>query len=362
MSDKQNINKAVTFLPGQQGRVADMTEEIKQIPQSWGLIGELNIFPEKLGTQKNFVIPTYTEEEAGAIVDRSYEGGRNTQVQGARGAITAKIPHFPLDDAIYPGDLDGQLAPNVVFEAGIQLDSVARLRMSKMEGLVRRHAITKEFARGVALLKGEVYAPSGTLKTSYGSTINMYNEWGITRQNTTLNLNPTVDPKIGVDALFAAMQGSAFAGDSLEGYVVLCSTGLFNELTSHPYLRDIYMQASNFPQAESVLVGRLRSTLGARYRQFNYAGVLFIEYAGQVGGQPVIPANKGVAFPLGDALGFMQHAPAQLFRTINQQAENTYFWEKLSADDDKLELKTESNFATVLAKPYLVRDVDFTVA
>lgn len=357
-----DINKALTNIPNVMGRVADLTPAINQIPMTWGLIGELGVFNDTAGTQKSFVIPTYTETDVGPIVDRSYEGGRNTQLQGKYEGLMAKIPHFPLDDAIRPADLDGQLAPNVVLEAGSQLETVARLRAQKMEGIVRRHAVTKEYARGLALVTGGVYAPSGTLKTSYGNTINMYNEWGITRQTTTLNLAPTVDPKISVDTLFADMQGSAYAGDALEGFVVLCSTGLFSTLTSHPYLRDNYMQASNFAQAESLLVGRLRSSLGARYRQFNYGGILFIEYPGVVAGSPVIPANKGVALPIGEALGFLQHAPAQRFSHINQTAQFAYFFEKMSEDDDKLVLMSESNFAAVLAKPYLVRTVDFTTA
>ena len=354
------INKALGYNPTNIGRVVDMTPEILQIPMDWGLIGEMGIFRNSFGTQKNFMIPTRTEEKAGLIVDRSYEGGRNNRLQGERSGIMGKVPHFPLDDAIHPADLDGQLAPGVVLEAGTQLETVARLRVEKMEGLLRDHAQTKEYARGLALVTGDVYAPSGTLKTSYGNTINMYNEWGITRQTTTLNLAPTVDPKISVDTLFAAMQGSAYAGDALEGFVVLCSTGLFSALTSHPYLRDIYTQASNFAQAESLLVGRLRSSLGARYRQFNYGGILFIEYPGVVASSPVIPANKGVALPIGEALGFLQHAPAQRFSHINQTAQFAYFFEKMSEDDDKLVLMSESNFAAVLAKPYLVRTVDFT--
>lgn len=207
-----------------------------------------------------------------------------------------------------------------------------------------------------------MFAPSGTLKTSYGNTINMYQEWGITRQNSILNLAPTVDPKISVDALFADLQGAAFAGDSLDGFMVLCSPELFSTLTSHPYLRDIYTHASNFPQAESLLVGRLRSALGQRYRQFVYGGILFVEYPATVGGVPVIPENEGVAFPIGDALGFMQFAPAQRFSSINQIAQPAYYFEKLGENDDKIEMMTESNFATVLAKPYLVRGVTFTVA
>lgn len=359
---EQNINKAVTYSPVNYGRVVDMTPEIVQIPMNWGLIGELGVFRDNFGSQKTFMIPTRTEVEAGLIVDRSYEGPRNTQGRGDRGGILGKVPHFPLDDAMYPGDLDGQLAPGAILEAGTQLESVARLRVEKMEGLLRRHSMTKEWSRGLALTTGDVYAPSGTLKTSYGNTINMYQEWGITRQVSNLNLAPTVDPKISVDALFAALQGAAFAGDSLDGYMVLCSPELFGTLTSHPYLRDIYTHASNFPQAESLLVGRLRSTLGLRYRQFFYGGILFVEYPGTVGGNRIIPQNQGVAFPMNDALGFMQFAPAQRFSSINQPAQSAYYFEKMGENDDQIEMMTESNFATILAKPYLVRGVTFTTA
>lgn len=362
MTDKIEINKAVTYNPLQVGRVVDMTPEIVQIPMDWGLIGEMRLFRDNFGTQKTFMIPTRTEEDAGLIVDRSYEGGRNTQGRGERGGILGKVPHFPLDDAIYPADLDGQLAPGVVLSAGTQLETVARLRVEKMEGLLRRHSMTKEYARGLALVTGDVYAPSGTLKTSYGNTINMYQEWNITRQSTNLDLAPTVDPKISVDELYSEMQGSAFAGDRLDGYAVLCSPELFAALTSHPYLRDIYTHASNFPQAESLLVGRLRSALGQRYRQFFYGGILFIEYAATIGGVRVIPEDEGVAFPMGEALGFMQFAPAQRFSSINQVAQPAYYFEKLGENDDQIEMMTESNFATILAKPYLVRGVTFTTA
>lgn len=356
----ENINKAITYSPVNYGRVVDMTPEIVQIPMNWGLIGELGVFRDNFGSQKTFMIPTRTEEEAGLIVDRSYEGGRNTQGRGDRGGILGKVPHFPLDDAIYPGDLDGQLAPGAILEAGTQLETVARLRVEKMEGLLRRHSMTKEWSRGLALTTGDVYAPSGTLKTSYGPTINMYQEWGITRQVSNLNLAPTVDPKISVDALFAALQGAAYAGDSLDGYMVLCSPELFGTLTSHPYLRDIYTHASNFPQAEPLLVGRLRSSLGLRYRQFFYGGILFVEYSGTIGGNRIIPQNQGVAFPMNDALGFMQFAPAQRFSSINQTAQAAYYFEKMGENDDQIEMMTESNFATILAKPYLVRGVTFT--
>lgn len=362
MTNQVDIQKALTFDPGVMGRVVDMSAEINLIPMDWGLIGDLGIFTDQFGTQKTFLIPTYTEEEEGLLVDRGYEEGRNVQVQGERGGITAKVPHFPVDDAIKPADLDGYLAPGTVLGAGIQLETVARLRVTKMEGLRRKHALVKEFARTNALVTGEVYAPNGTLKTSYGNTINMYNEWGITRQTVNLNLNPLVDPLISVTELYGDMQDSAYAGDRLDGYVVICSPELFTTLVSHPYIRDIYAQANNFPQAEDLLVQRLRSSIGARYRQFRYGAITFIEYRGSIGGQRAIPANTGVAMPMGDALGFLQHAPAQRLDTINQVAQASYYFEYGDEKKGILELMSETNFAAVLAKPYLVKTVTFTIA
>ena len=61
------INKALGYNPTNIGRVVDMTPEILQIPMDWGLIGEMGIFRNSFGTQKNFMIPTRTEENVKAL-------------------------------------------------------------------------------------------------------------------------------------------------------------------------------------------------------------------------------------------------------------------------------------------------------
>lgn len=362
MSNQVDVTKAVVLEPGVLGRVVDMSSTINLIPMSWGLVNQLGVFRNEYGTQKTFMIPTYTEEEDGLLVDRGYEEGRNVQRQGERGGMFGKVPHFNVDDAIKPADLDGYLAPGTVLGAGMQMESVARLRAVKMEGMRAKHALVKEYARTLALVTGDVYAPNGTIKTNYGNTINMYQEWGITRQTVNLDLAPTVDPLIAVSALYGSMQDGAKQGDALEGYVVICSPELFETLITHPYIRDTYAVANQFPQAREILVGRLGSgRLDKRYRVFEYGGMTFIEYRGNLGGQRAIPANQGVALPLGKALGFLQHAPAQRLDTINQVAQDSYYFEYGDEKKGIIELMSETNFAAVLERPDLVKTVTFTI-
>lgn len=364
MSNAIDVNKALVLdqSGGVVGRVVDMSATINLIPMQWGLVNQLGLFRNEYGTQKNFLIPINEEEEAGLLVDRGYEEGRNVQLQGERGGLFGKVPHFNVDDAIKPADLDGYLAPGTVLGAGMQLETVARLRAVKMEGLRAKHALVKEYARTHALVTGEVYAPSGTIKTTYGSTINMYNEWGISRDTVNLNLAPTVDPLVAVSELYGEMQDAAKQGDALDGYVVICSPELFNALVQHPYIRDVYTQANQYPQAREILVGRLGSGgLDRRYRVFEYGGMTFIEYRGMLGGQRAIPANQGVAMPLGKALGFLQHAPAQRLDTINQVAQDSYYFEYADEKKGIIELMSETNFAAVLERPDLVKTITFTI-
>ncbi len=359
MADNSTIlNKAVIATPNTNSKVVDLSSEINLIPRTWGLVGAMNVFGEEFGTQKTFFVPMRDQVEASLLEDRNWKDTRPTQLRRGSSGITYKIPHFPIDDAILPADLDGNIVPQQIV-AGTQLESVARLRVDKMERLRAKHSRTHEYARTYALVTGSVYAPHGTLRTSYGSTINVYNEWGITRQSFAISVGAGVNPLPSVDALYAALQAQAKEGDPLAGYVVLCSPEMFSALTRNDYIGEIYRTAFQFPQAREVLVGRLGNTMGfdARYRSFEYGGIIFLEYAGTVGGNRAIPANQGVAFPMGMELGRLHFAPAEKFSSINQTAQASYFWEYMGEKDDIIEIMTETNFAAVLRRPDLVMTV-----
>lgn len=359
MTDKVELSKAILY-PNGEVRAVDWAGAINLEPRNWGLIKQLGVFGERFGTQKQFVVTRSEEIESPLLEDRNWETTRPTLGREDYSGVAYKIPHFPVDDMILPSDVDGlmdytQLVP------GSELEVIAAVRARKIKRLRAAHEVTHEFARGYALTTGNVYAPSGTLKTSYGSTINVYNEWGIARQTSTLELGAAANPLASVSQLFADMQGAAKEGDAITGFAVLCSRGLFEKLIGNPYINEVYSTAQ-LPGRQSLLVGRLPAALGldARFRSFEYGGILFVEYPAVIKGQAVIPANKGVAIPLGTELGRMHFAPANKLNMVNTVSQASYLWEKMDEEQTKIELKSETNFAAVLDRPDLVRDVDFT--
>ena len=149
-------------------------------------------------------------------------------------------------------------------------------------------------------------------------------------------------------------------GDALDGFAVICDPLFFKALTTNEYITEIFAQAQLLGR-QDLMVGRLGNSLGLdkRYRSFNYGGVEFIEYKGTVAGQALIPANTGIAIPLGTELGRLHFAPANKFNAggVNTVSQASYVWERMDDRQTKIELESETNFAAVLERPDLVRTV-----
>lgn len=350
MTDNVELKKAI-LTPNGDLRAVDYSGTIELIPRTWGLLAALGLFEDRFGTQKTFFMGRKEEVEAPLLEDRNWEGTRPTLTREGESGALFKVPHFPVDDMILPNDIDGRFVWDNTFRAGTELDSVSRVRIEKMERLRKTHAQTHEWGRALALVTGDVYAPRGTLKTSYGPTVNAYQEWGITRQSHALRVGTGIDPQESVDELVGKLQDVTFDGEELGGYIVICSPEMFAKVSRNAYIKDIYA-AALLAGRQELLVGRLGNDLGldSRYRTFRYADIDFIEYRATINGQRIIPANEGVALPR-KRVGRQHFAPANRFATINQMAQGSYFWERLGEDDDKLILMTETNFATILDRP-----------
>lgn len=359
MTEKVELKKAI-LAPNGEVRMVDWSGTINLLPLEYGLIGKLNVFQNRFGTQKNFFVTKKIEDTLPLLEDRNWETTRPTLKGQEYTGVSFPIGHYPVDDMIMPSDIDG-LANIDNLVPGVEMESVQRIRTEKIDRIRRVHTQFHEFIRGYALTTGKVYAPNGTLKTSYGTEVDVYQEWGITRGSATVDLTVGTNPLPSVNGLFAELQGRAKSGDALTGYVVLCGKTFFQDLITNEYINEVFAQAQLLGR-QSLLVGRLGNSLGldARYRSFEYGGVLFVEAPDVIGGRAVIAADKGVAFPLGTTLGRLHFAPANRFDTLNRVSQASYLWEKMGEDMDKLELKSETNVAAVLDRPDLVIDVTYT--
>lgn len=346
--------------PSNNTRAVDFSAEINLVPNTWGLFGSLGVFKVKNLSQRTSMITKKTLTDAD-LVDRNYNERNSVQDRDDASGILFRVPHFPIDDAIYPSDVSGQIDWATIKAGTETLVEVATLRAEKIAGLKRKHSQLWEMIRGKALMTGEIYAPRGTLKTSYGNTINIYNEWGLTRQSFAIKTGVGFDPRDTVEPIIAYLQDNVKTGQVVDQFVIVCSPGLFQAIVGNAYVKEQF-KYQPLQQASEVLVGRLVNKMGldARYRAFNYGGVTFVEYRGTDSqGASIMTTNQGVAFPVMEDLAQLAYAPAEKFSAVNKPAQASYLWERQGLDDDKLEMMSETNVAAVLLRPELVITVTF---
>lgn len=348
---------ALSYNPNNFNQVVDLSTQINYIPNQWGLFNSLGIFQSEYLATRTALVPRF-QQALTQIVDRGWDERNNVQANYTRDALLIKVPHFPMDDAITPNDINGMVDFTNVY-AGIQTESVNLVRERKMQMARQSHSQVLELARAKLITDGSVYAPSGTLKTSYGPTVNFYDEFGITQTSKAIALNDNArDPLQDVEQIIAAIldgiQNGVYNYDTL---LCVCSPEFFAKLIAHPFVRDTY-KYFNQQQSSMILNGRLTNTLGLddRYRSFNYGGITFVEYRATIFGERAIPANEARAFPLQRDGGLFKtyYSPAPRFATVNRPASEVYYFEHRNDKDDIIEIMTESNFANAVLRPQAI--------
>ena len=317
--------------------VVDYTEELMLVPNKWGLINQLGLFMEESVAQHTVTF----EESAGSIAlvtDRVRGERNNVNKDDTRKIRSFPVPHFPLDDAIFPEDIQGKRAygdPNAA-----EMEDMVMAR--KLERIRNNHAITLEAARAQAIVSGTAYAPNGTIAIDY------FTEFGITREEIDFDLGTaTTDVAGKVEQAIAHIQDQALTGGVVEGVVCLCSPGFFSKLIAHAKVTEAYKYYSSTQEP-------LRNRLGGAglYRRFMWAGVEFIEYRGSYNGTALIPTDDAYFVPTGVEDMFVTYfSPANKFSHVNTLGEQAYAFQYRNETDDKILIQTESNFLNVVRRP-----------
>ena len=139
------------------GKVVDRTDSLIVVPNTVGITNALGIFQDTYSTQKHIEIVRSTRGNH-LLEDRNW-GERNQTIAGRQhDSLLLKIPHFPLDDAITPSDIDGVVQAGSLAEFA-ELETVASVRAEKMIDMRETHALTLEAARMQLITTGTAYAP-----------------------------------------------------------------------------------------------------------------------------------------------------------------------------------------------------------
>ena len=338
------------FVPG---RAIDLSEELNIVPNQWGLFQQLGLFSNEHKSQKYVGIPRVTEMEA-LVTDRNWDERNNTIRGGDRDFLSLAIPHFPLDDAITPNDVDGMIDYGSLMAGGNTLETIPAVMAKKMEALRKQHARTLEFARAQVIRDGSVYAPNGTVVT------NFYTEFGVARETVYFDLESTTyNPLNSANEAVGTLQDNLLSGDIVTNMIALCSPTFFNKLVTNAFVVESFAGYSQ-AQGVQILNQRLASGLGldARYRVFEYGGITFIEVRGSIGGQAYVAEDEAYLLPQGSDIFRTYYAPANRFSSVNRAAQEVYMFQHINQKDDIIELMTESNFLNAVLRPQAVITLD----
>lgn len=351
-----------------QGKYVELTDILVELPRNISIIDALGLFEDVYVTQKRIEIQRTTYSNK-LIKDKHWEAKADTLVSTRnKGFIQLSIPNFETMDAIKPQDVDGVAAVNDIFEAA-GLETVNNVRIQKLQEHTAAFDLTRDVARMQMVTKGTVYAPSGSLATSYGDTIDFYQEMGVTRQTFDINITGSNDPRIACSKIVRAMREALrnANGGNFRAIVVLCGTDFFDKLYTNPFVTEA---VKYFDQEYNKLLLKTPDTAvgyDANFRIVNLWGLVFID-AGTGGYddadgvfQPWIAADKAIALPTGVRGMFKTYyAPANTFSTINKRAQGEYYFERINEEDDLIQMKLGSNFMNACIYPGAIFDITYS--
>ncbi len=328
---------------GAAGNLADYTQEINYIPNTWGRLNEMGLFSSEPITQRTVII-----DQVDNVLTILPEKPVGSPATVANNEIISQqafvIPHIPHNDALLPSDIQGRRAPGDTGPTTLEVQRTKKLELMRM-----KHALTLEFMR-IGALKGLIVGGSGN--TLY----NLYTIFNTSQESINCALGTAAtDVKGKLMQAKRHIDDNTFNGGVSTGYHCLCSASYFDALTSHPNVTAAYQY---YISTQEMLRNDVRTN-------FVYAGITFEEYRanGTVAGTPTqfIADDTAYIFPTGVPDMFVNYnAPADHLDYVNTMGQEMYSWEYRALDGKSIQLVSESNPLPICRRPQAV--VELTVA
>ena len=318
--------------------MASLTAAINLIPNRYGRLEALNLFPAKPVRTRQIIV----EEYAGKLNLLPTKPPGSPGTVGERGKRKLRsfvIPHIPHDDVVLPEEVQGIRA----FGSETEMEAISGVLARHLETMRNKHAITLEHLR-MGALKGEILDADGSVIS------NLFTEFQITPQSVNFDLaNANSEVKGHCYDLLTKIE-DALQGEFMTGVHVLCSPEFFRALTTHKEVKTAYQ---NWQQG-AVLINDMRSG-------FSYSGITFEEYRGQasfvqadgtLGSRRFIAAGEAHAFPVGTVDTFATYfAPADFNETVNTIGQPLYAKQEPRKFDRGTDLHTQSNPLPMCHRP-----------
>lgn len=309
-------------------QVVDRTDAINLIKPVPQLIGSLGLFQTK-PVSTNVIQFDYKEDTFNILSDKQRNtAGKNTMSGESYRMHSLPIPHYPVENSITYTELSGIRGFGVDTERTIET-AVA----DELERQATRHDVHNEYLRAAMLLNGEVV-------TSHFGTINVYTEFGVTRQTEAVNFTSGV-----LSGFLSATQKAKKGlknGSQVRGYICLCGATFFNALINSAEVKVAYAnsQANGNP-----LRNELWEAMSG-YTVFRYGNIDFVlytdEFTDNSGSVTVLNPATGVLFPRA-TLGQEWYGPVSKLSGIGASGAKRFASSYRDPKDRYVDVESEQN-------------------
>lgn len=222
-------------------------------------------------------------------------------------------------------------------------EEVAMAYLTKKMAVARRDLdLTHEWQR-MGALKGQVL--DADLSTIY----NFFTEFGVSQSTQNIALSVSTTKVLQAVIALKRTVEAKLGGVMSSGIRVLCSAEFFDAFTSHAAVIEAYKyQQSNFLRTDN-------------RDGFEFGGVIWEEYRGQIGATRFIAANKAYAVPEGVPDLFKTlYSPAPYLETVNTIGVPFYAKRKTLDYDTGLEVQVQSNPLHMCTRPDAIVELTAT--
>lgn len=283
--------------------VISLTDRVNKMPFVPGRAGKLGIFDEE-GVRTT----TIAIEEANgllSLIPSSPRGGPGFEHKRNKAKLRhLNIPHLELNDSVYPGEVQ-----NVRLfgsdEGGADLAGVQAVVDGRLAEMMPKHDATVEYGRLGAL--------KGIILDADGSTViyNLFTEFGVSQDTVDFVLGTTTTNIIAKINTVKGLVEDELGAVTYDHVHCFAGKTWFQEFISHPQILAAYQYYASAPGGNP-----LRDDL--RYNGFEFGGVIFEQYRGNVGGIAFIADAEATFFPVGvPGLYKTYYAPADYMETVN---------------------------------------------
>lgn len=355
----------VDVFSGDAFSVKELTDAINLFPNQYGLINALGLFMHK-GVATTSVGVEINKGVLNLIQSKPRGAQSNKNIRGKREMRFFEIPHFPLDDTIFPSDIQNVRE----FGSPDQMKTPEKEVADRLMEMSKKHDITHEYLNAGAIA-GQILDADGSV------LLDIFDEFGVTENKVDFDLaDDTTEVSEKTQEVWGTIEDS-LEGDTLQGIVALCHPAFFKSLVSHPAVKDAFREYRD----STVRMANILSSIGLSggpglpgsaeratdplrsdvRKGFFWQDIWWIEYRGKAtfrqedgttATRSFIAPNTCRFLPLGTQDTFRSYsAPADWMETVNTVGMPKY--SKIIPDQGGrwVELLSESNPLPLCLRP-----------